>query len=211
MTTAAVVFLILAIGMGVLDWLAVARRNDVLEYISKPAATAALLGVAATLDVARDAPWVWLLIALVFCLLGDVFLMLPRESFIQGLASFAVAQVLFTVSFVTRDVTSGRVLVGLVIAVPAAFLLARRFVAALRQGGRANLVVPVALYITVISIMAVGSVAAGSVIGIAGAILFMISDSLIAESRFVKEQRWHGVGIMVTYHAALVGLVLSLL
>ncbi|MFM7410725.1 MAG: lysoplasmalogenase family protein [Actinomycetota bacterium] len=48
-----------------------------------------------------------------------------------------------------------------------------------------------------------------SAVAIAGAVFFMVADSLIAESRFVREQRWHGVGIMVTYHAALAGLVLG--
>jgi uncharacterized membrane protein YhhN len=73
------------------------------------------------------------------------------------------------------------------------------------------LVVPVVAYMVVISAMAVSSIAAGSAVAVAGAVLFMVSDSLIAESRFVHERRWHGVGIMVTYHAALTGLVLGLL
>jgi ElaB/YqjD/DUF883 family membrane-anchored ribosome-binding protein len=39
----------------------------------------------------------------------------------------------------------------------------------------------------------------------------MVSDALIAETRFVKARPWHSVGIMVTYHLALAGLVLGLL
>ena len=211
MTTLPALFLCLAALMAILDWAAVARDSAVLEYVSKPSATAALLLTAATLDVSHDAPWAWRLAALAFCIAGDVFLMLPRDAFIPGLASFAVAQILFTVSFVTSDVNGVRLVIGLIIAIPVSGLLARRFVGAIKRSGHGELVVPVVVYMIVISAMAVGSIGAGSVVAVAGAVLFMASDSLIAESRFVREQRWHDVGIMVTYHLALAGLVLGLL
>ncbi|MBU6242247.1 MAG: hypothetical protein KJS66_10710 [Acidobacteria bacterium] len=211
MTSLSALFLCLAALMAVLDWVAVAKDSAVLEYVSKPSATAALLLTAAMLDVSQNASWLWLLAALVLCLAGDVFLMLPRDAFIPGLASFALAQILFTVSFATSGVSGGRLVVGLIIAIPTSGLLARRFVDAIKKSGHGELVVPVVVYMVVISAMAVGSIAAGSVVAIAGAVLFMASDSLIAESRFVGTQRWHGVGIMVTYHLALTGLVLGLL
>lgn len=197
--------------MAILDWVAAAKDSAVLEYVSKPSTTAALLLTAATLDVSHDAPWAWRLAALAFCIAGDVFLMLPRDAFIPGLASFAVAQILFAVSFATSGVSGGWLVVGLIIAIPTSGLLARRFVDAIKKSGHGELVVPVVVYMVVISAMAVGSIGAGSAVAIAGAVLFMASDSLIAESRFVREQRWHGVGIMVTYHLALTGLVLGLL
>lgn len=197
--------------LAVIDWVAVARRSKVLEYLSKPTATLGLLVVAVTLDVVHDASWAWRIAALVFCVLGDVFLMLPRESFIPGLASFAVAQILFTISFLVDGIDRGRLFAAVVVAVPVAVLLARRFVSAIRRRGRPELVMPVVAYIGVISAMAVAAVAAGPIVAVIGAVLFMVSDSLIAESRFVEQRRWHGVGIMVTYHLALAGLVLGLL
>ena len=211
MTSASWVFLVIAIAAAVLDWAAVARNSARLEYVCKPLATLALLATATALDVAHDATWTWRIVALAFCLVGDVFLMLPRDAFVPGLASFAVAQVLFTVSFAVADTNVGRLVLGVAVAVPAAIMLSRRFVAGIRRAGRPELVTPVVVYVTVISAMAVASIAAGVAAAIVGAILFMASDSLIAESRFVKERSWHGVGIMVTYHAALLGLVLGLL
>ena len=71
------------------------------------------------------------------------------------------------------------------------------------------MVAPVVVYMVVISAMAVTAVGAGSPLAIAGAVLFMASDALIAESRFVRERAWHPVTIMVTYHLALTGLVLG--
>lgn len=211
MTTTSSLLLALAVVMAVLDWVAVARGNPILEYVSKPAATAAFLATAATLDVVHDVSWGWRLAALGLCILGDVFLMLPRDAFVPGLASFAVAQVLFTVSFATGDTDGGRLLLGIVLAVPAATLLARRFVAAIRRSGHDDLVVPVVVYMVVISAMAVSAIASGNAYAVAGAVIFMASDSLIAETRFVRERRWHPVGIMATYHVALAGLVLALL
>lgn len=211
MTTTSSLLLALAVCMAVLDWVAVARGNPILEYVSKPAATAAFLATAATLDVVHDVSWGWRLAALAMCILGDVFLMLPHDAFVPGLASFALAQVLFTVSFATGDTDGGRLLLGIVLAVPAATLLARRFVAAIRRSGHDDLVVPVVVYMVVISAMAVSAIASGNAYAVAGAVIFMASDSLIAETRFVRERRWHPVGIMATYHVALAGLVLALL
>lgn len=211
MTSASWMFLVIACAAAVLDWAAVARDSAVLEYVAKPSATLALLATAATLDVGHGATWGWRIAALAFCVLGDVFLMLPRDAFVPGLASFAVAQVLLSISFLTDEAHVGRLIGGLVVTVPVAVVLARRFVSAIRGAGRAELVLPVVVYLVVISAMAVTSIAAGALIAVVGALLFMLSDSLIAESRFVKERAWHGVGIMVTYHLALAGLVLGLL
>lgn len=195
----------------ILNWIAVGRKNTILEYISKPASTVAFLLVLVTVDVVHDASWAWRIAAFVFCLLGDVFLMLPRDSFVPGLASFAVAQLLFTVGFAAGETTSARTIVGLVIIVPVAVVLARRFIRAIRTAAHSELVVPVAVYMVVISAMSIGAIAEGSPVAIAGALIFMVSDSLIAETRFVKERSWHSVGIMVTYHLVLAGLALGVL
>lgn len=211
MTNLSSVFLALAAVFSVLNWNSVGRKNSLWEYISKPASTVAFLFVLVTVDVVRDAPWGWRVAAFVFCLAGDVFLMLPKDAFIPGLASFAVAQILFTVSFATGETTAARVVAGLAVAIPLAALLARRFVTAIRSSGHAELVIPVCVYMAVISAMAVGSIGSGNAIAIAGALIFMASDSLIAETRFVKERAWHSVGIMMTYHFALAGLALSVL
>jgi uncharacterized membrane protein YhhN len=196
--------------MSLINWFAVGKKNALLEYISKPAATIAFLMTAAMSDVVHDAAWGWRLSAFAFCLAGDVFLMLPKDAFIPGLASFAVAQILFTVSFVTGKTTASRVFIGLFVAIPLAALLARRFVRAIRASGHAQLVAPVSVYMVVISAMAVGAIGSGNALAITGALIFMASDSLIAETRFVKERAWHSVGIMVTYHLALACLALSI-
>ena len=211
MTFASSIFLAVATAFSVLNWVAVGRKNSILEYVSKPASTVAFLFVLATVDVVHDAPWGWRIAAFVFCLLGDVFLMLPRDAFIPGLASFAVAQMLFTISFATGETSGGRTAFGFLIVLPVAGLLARRFIRAIRITGPVELVAPVVVYMLVIAAMTIAAIAEGSPVAIAGAAIFMVSDSLIAETRFVKARAWHSVGIMVTYHAALAGLALGIL
>ena len=210
MTQASAIFLFIAAAMSLLNWFSVGKKNAILEYISKPAATIAFLLTIATFDVVHNASWGWRLAALAFCVAGDVFLMLPKDAFIPGLASFAIAQVLFTISFATGETTATRVIIGLLLAVPLAAILARRFVIAIRATGHAGLVAPVCVYMVVISAMAVGAIGSGNAVAIAGALIFMASDSLIAETRFVNERAWHSVGIMVSYHLALACLAISI-
>jgi uncharacterized membrane protein YhhN len=44
-----------------------------------------------------------------------------------------------------------------------------------------------------------------------GASLFLVSDGVLAARRFWRDFRWSGVVVMVTYHAALLLLVLGIL
>jgi uncharacterized membrane protein YhhN len=211
MTSAVVVLLVVAMIFSIGDWWAVQVSKKSLEYLCKPLTTDAFLGIAIAIADAESVPQTWRIIAFVFCLLGDVFLMLPRDAFVPGLASFAVAQICFAISLLNEDVTTLRLLIGLAIIVPATIILARRFIRHISASGHKELVAPVMVYMVVIATMAISAIAGGTAIGIAGAVVFMLSDSLIAEHRFVKERAWQPVGIMVTYHAALAGLALGLL
>ena len=76
--------------------------------------------------------------------------------------------------------------------------------------GRGSLVVPVVAYIVAIGTMVATAIGAGGGFGIAGAGLFFVSDALIAETRFVRPRARGPLAVMVTYHLALAGLVLSL-
>src|SRR5437016_14122422 len=78
-----------------LDWLAVSRRIRALEYVAKPATLLALLAYAA---FGHASPW--LVAALAFSLLGDIFLMLPADLFLAGLAAFLIAHLAYIGAFV---------------------------------------------------------------------------------------------------------------
>lgn len=210
MTTTAWVVLGVAILASAVDWVAVGRGERRLEYLAKPAATLAFLAVALTLEPTHGDVRTWFAVALVASLAGDVFLMLPRDRFVFGLGSFLVAQVLFAIGFSQHPGTLTEHLVGIGVVAALAVPLCARFVGALRAAGRSELVVPVVVYMLAIGAMASTAIASGNGVAIAGALLFLASDSLIAETRFVRERPWGRVAIMVTYHGALAGLVLSL-
>ena len=211
MTEASGVLLGLALLFSALDWVAVARRLSALEYGCKPAAALAFLATAIALDPASGAARTWCCLALAFCVLGDVFLMLPTDAFVLGLAAFAAAQISFTVNFAVQDPTMTRLVIGLVVVLPVVLMLARRYLGALKAGEETAMILPVMLYMAVIAAMVVSAIAGGTAFGIVGAVLFLTSDSLIAEHRFVSPRTWQPVAVIITYHLALTGLVLGLL
>ena len=210
MTTAA--WILFAVGgvFAVGDWIAVAGERTRWEYLCKPAATIALVAVAATLDPVHGDVRDWFVAALVLSLAGDVFLMLPGDRFVPGLGSFLVAQILFTVGFALHGGSAGEYVLGAVIVAVVAAPIVTRFVGALVRGGHRALVGPVIAYMVAIAAMVASAIASGNGFAIAGAAMFFVSDSLIAETRFVGPRRFVPVAIMVTYHLALAGLVLSL-
>jgi uncharacterized membrane protein YhhN len=209
-TTGAWVLLGVAAAFAVGDWIAVARDLLPMEYVCKPAATAALVGAAIALDPVHSDTRGWFVAALVLSLLGDVFLMLPGDRFVPGLASFLLAQLTFAVGFDLHAGSAGELAVGTAIVAAAAVPLASRFVRALLRSGHRALVGPVVAYMVAIGAMVTSAIASANEWGIAGAALFFVSDALIAEMRFVDERKWAPVAIMVTYHLALAGLVVSL-
>jgi uncharacterized membrane protein YhhN len=210
MTTIAWLVFVVASLAAVADWIAVAGGRRNLEYVCKPATALLFLATAVVLEPAHGDTRVWFCIALALCAVGDVFLMLPRDAFVAGLASFLVAQVAFAIGFALHPRGTGEVLLGTVVVVALAVPLGYRIVRALLRRGDRSLVGPVVAYMLAISVMVAASVAVANPWGIAGAALFFVSDALIAETRFVAGRSWGPLAVIVTYHCALAGLVLSL-
>lgn len=206
MTSPAAFLLGMAAVFAVADWVAVAGGSKTLEYVAKPAATLLLVGVAIAIVPEDDTRRAWFVLALVLSLAGDVFLMLPRNLFVAGLASFLLGHVAYVAGFGVGEAwpwIAGVALVAVAVGTP--------ILRALLGRGEKELVGPVVAYMTVISVMVACAIGTGDPVAIAGAVLFMLSDSLIAWNRFVRPLAWAPVTIMVTYHLAQAGLVVSLL
>jgi uncharacterized membrane protein YhhN len=207
MMTAAWVFLAIAAGFAVGNWIAVARGSERGVYVCKPATLIALIAVALAVDPTYSDVRTWFVVALVFSLLGDIFLMLPQDRFVFGLASFLIGHIAYTVGLNLH--TDGLWLYAVPVVLIAA-ILAVRLVRGIKASGANELLGPVIAYVVVIAAMGASAVASGNVLAAIGALLFMASDALIGETRFVQPRRWGGVAIMVTYHLGQAGLVLSL-
>lgn len=209
MTLPASILLGLTLGFAAGDWVAVARRRKTLEYVCKPATIVALLGVALTIDATDPEMRVFFAAALLFSLAGDVFLMLPSDEFAAGLGFFLLAHIAYIaglrleVSSFLAFFVSAAVVAGAVLAVGPRIVNGVRTTAA-------SLRVPVVAYMGVIAAMAAAAGATLDPLAAIGAALFVTSDALIAWNRFVERLAWAPVAIIVSYHLAQVGLILSL-
>lgn len=97
MTAAAAVALAL---LAALDWTAVHRRWARVEWVAKPLVMVALGWLTFTMGVADHEVGRFLLVALGFSLLGDIFLLgNTTVDFAGGLLSFLVAHVAYAVAF----------------------------------------------------------------------------------------------------------------
>jgi uncharacterized membrane protein YhhN len=209
-TGAAIVMFVVAGGFAVGDWYSRARTNAVLEYVCKPATLGALIVVAAVLHAHDGGVRVWFLAALALSLLGDVLLMLPKEQFVGGLAAFLLAHVCYIAGFVAGGLRSWAVALAAVATVIVVAPVARRILLGVRAS-EPEMTAPVVAYLVVIGLMLACAIASGNGVAIVGAVLFVTSDSMIAWDRFVSPFRASAVAIMVTYHLAQAGFVLSLL
>jgi uncharacterized membrane protein YhhN len=191
------------------DWVAVARADKALEYVCKPAVMVALVGVALALEPTAAGRRDWFVAALVLSVLGDVFLMLPRDLFVAGLGSFLLAHIAYVVGFRVDGGSAGAWALAAIAVLAVDVVLARPVLAAVRREHR-DLMVPVVAYMLVISAMVSAALATGVAVAIVGAVLFFASDTLIAWNRFVAPRRWMPLAIIVTYHVGQTGLALSL-
>jgi uncharacterized membrane protein YhhN len=209
MTGAAWALLGVAAALAVVDWIAVARGDKGLEYACKPGVMAALIGVALALAPAHGDRRACFVAALALSLVGDVFLMLRRDLFMAGLGAFLLAHVAYVVGLRLHGGSWAVLALAAVVAGWAAASVGRPVLSAVRRR-QPELTVPVTAYMVVISAMVASALATGLVLAAAGAVLFELSDSLIAWNRFVRALRWGPLAIIVTYHLGQAGLVLSL-
>jgi uncharacterized membrane protein YhhN len=211
MPGSAVVALAVAGVFAVGDWVARAGRRRVLEYLCKPATTAGIVVLATLLDPASGLGTrrAWFVAALTLSLVGDVLLMLPGDRFVAGLSAFGLAHLCYIVGFFAPPPSSAGFVAALVVVVLLVAPVARRVRRSL--GDHRRLRGPVALYMVVISLMTAAALASGSALAAVGAVLFALSDGMIAWDRFVRPFRAAPVVIMVTYHLGQAGLALSLL
>lgn len=187
--------------LAVVDWYAVARGDRRTETWAKPAVLIGLIVTAAGLGATDSAAGQWLLVALVFGLAGDVFLLGDSDTrFRLGLAAFLVGHLAFVVSF-TRlglDVPGWAWLAWVVLL--AALLATRQVAPATYMRGGLALAGPVAVYTVVIGAMVIVAFDTGEPLIAIGATVFAASDSLLAVDRFVQPRPWARLVVMVTYH-----------
>ncbi len=210
MTTAAWILAAIAAIAAVANWWSVATDHQPTTAWSKPLTLMALIGVAITLDPSDPAVRAWFVVALVFSLAGDVFLLDDRR-FVFGLAAFLCGHLAYTGGFIAApDWRWSSAAVALTVMALLVAVAGRRIVAGARAE-EPKLGPPVIAYLTIISAMAIAAAAAGDAWAIGGAALFVMSDTILGWRNFVDRRRWMPLAVMLTYHLGQAGLVVSLL
>ena len=196
---------LLAAALAVLDWWTLVGGKRGLGYLTKPGVIVALLAWLATQGVGGA-----FLLALLFSLLGDIFLMLPRERFTAGLGAFLLAHLANSGGFLG----AGQAFSGpgpwfvllLVALVGSAFH--RRLASALRRRGQERLRAAVGLYALALSLMFWAALSTwwrgwpppAALRVSLGAALFFASDALLAWNRFVQPLPAARLKVRILYH-----------
>ena len=211
MTPVAGVLLALAGAFAVTDWLGVVHSHRRLRWIAKPGTILLLLGVALALNPVSDAERNLFVTALLLSLFGDVYLLMTGDRwFLAGLAAFLAAHLSYLAGFAVGGVSLALFGVSGPAVVLVSIVFGARLREEIRRAGRGRMILPVALYATAISAMVALAAASGRPVALAGALLFYVSDGLIAWNRFVRPLSWSPLPIIVTYHVAQGLLVISL-
>ena len=155
---------------------------------------------------------IFILLGLLFSLLGDVFLIYPNKHFTKGLIAFLIGHLFYIVAFIvsngfhyTEWIYLPLVIIGIIY-----------LINILPYSG--NKTIPIIIYIFIIAIMGwlalerLNSLQTiGALLSATGAILFMISDSILALNKFRKQFRSAELIILSTYYTAQWLLALSVI
>lgn len=182
-------------------WLVIATFDDCRSrFLAKPLASAAFLLVVALEPLDDTTRATFIVAGLVLGAIGDVVLMARADAaFLVGLGAFLVGHVAYVVAFAADQGASGLVAVGAAVAV----VLGAGSLRWLwhRLAGPFRAAVPV--YVVVIAVMvalAIGAARSHPVTAV-GAVLFAVSDLLVARERFVSSSRWNPVVGLPLYYA----------
>lgn len=191
----------------ILSLIAVNFQVTALDFIVKPLMMPCL--IAAVLLLTKETRGrIKILAALFFSTLGDVFLMLESKSnifFIAGLVSFLITHV-FYISYFTQIKRAGSSLAKKHFYLPILLVFYTLSLLYILMPHLDHLKIPVIIYAIVISVMLYTTLALPYTVNrtvrqllIAGAVFFVISDSLLALNKFYKAFPYAALLIRLSY------------
>ena len=190
------------------------RQPSLRRSLVKTGATALL----ALLALIQGGP-VLLIVALVLSAAGDAFLAQNGEkAFLAGLASFLAAHIAYVMLFLfagngLQPLATQTWRIGLcTVAIAAALYLLRQLLATVATEMR----LPITLYTIAILAMLLAAATVPALIVVVGALLFVISDTLLAIGRFLlapqsAQQKPLGAAVWVSYYLAQASITLGFL
>ena len=207
---------VISVALGVtalINWRSVLRGDLVVERLTKPLVVLLLMGLAWSLhwegSVPGSPPLLPVVVALAFCLVGDVALLRATATrFLVGLAAFLAAHVAYVWAILETPGVEGFPW-PLLVAVPGLVLLhARVGRDIVRHSGGQR--VPVFVYQLVLTGLVLVAAWKGDWLLLLGCAVFVVSDAVLGHDRFVHERRWAPLTVIVTYHVAQALIVVAL-
>ena len=202
------------------EWYAVASGRNKLRRVTKPAAMLALLVWFTQQGAWQGVLW-WFGMGLVLSLVGDIFLLLPVFLFPAGALSFLIAHVCYIIGLnQTPPAIIWQNLLLLVAVAVFAFFFARKFFRNLKRRHSKRLKALIIVYMLGISIMLLSALmtplrpdwpSTAAAWTVSGALLFYISDSILAWNKFIRPLRHGRLLVMVTYLLGQLGIVTGVL
>jgi len=192
------------------DLFAVYNGNESLRYITKPLLMPLLIifFVFQTKDFLSPLKK-WIVLALVFSWAGDVLLMFESTNsnfFISGLVAFLIAHIfyiLFYENVIRKEGLKKNYWWFLPVII---YYISLIYILSPNLG---DMKLPVRIYGIVISYMLIQALQTGRIkdlgaatLMIAGAVLFITSDSILAINKFYESFEYAGIAIMLTYGIA---------
>ncbi len=165
-------------------------------YLTKPLLIP-LLGWILFDSTSKGIRWIW--IALFFSWVGDILLMLPQDLFLFGLASFLLAHVFYILHFWGAWKRKAQPFRTIYLAGVVLYLIG---LTAILSPVLGEMRIPVIVYGLVISAMLLFALHAGATDYAVGAVLFVLSDSILALNKFHTSFLLAGSLIMLTYGLA---------
>jgi uncharacterized membrane protein YhhN len=169
------------------------KKNRIPHLITKTTLSLLFVMTALLQPYSLPAYYHCLFFGLIFCLVGDVCLALPQKKvFMGGLVAFLIGHLLYIFSFSSLIPVSHWFSSGLFIVFGASALIFFWLRPHLK-----SMLIPVLIYIMVITIMASGAWAvfwkssfqiSGRALILTGSLCFYLSDLFVARHRFIKEE-----------------------
>ena len=194
-----------------IDLFAVYTGNETVRYGSKSMLMPLLIGLFAFSTKGLPSSLKkWIVLALTFSWLGDVFLLFEGSDdlyFLAGLVAFLVAHVWYLILFKRITKLHGVQVKFLPIIIGIIYYFGFMYV--LKPSTLGSFEWPVRIYGAVLLLMFMAALhmayiskPACALLVIAGASLFVISDSLLAMNKFYKQFEYAGIAVMLTYGTA---------